>query len=520
MVPAWTIRPTPGRPPRGARYEEPHTAPDDSHVPFDIERIDGGLFGGAATVDLTDDALMVGSMPPPDIDEIVDPLRAPDWTARDDANPERDSDPEPSEVPAWTPTDRGASIADSDVKEVRPAERAEEFPVWDPTGKHTRPERHSAPARRFSFADILGFGLEDEQLMTAETPLDTMIEAGPVAAQEAEPSDWLDFPRLADVVTEDPAQTNELIERLWHATAEHDVTVPRAEPQLAPIDLQQMFKSNRTFRWSVLAATAVLAILVVFVLGAIGRRPVTIAEQRSVAYQEHADRLAAALTGFDATARTITTPSTTTDELSALTADLLTMGTLAHELGEVAREPLPEPSLLGASAPIDRLVNPQELLLQSAEQASTVEHRLGDTLTYRVLIEQAFATGDLPVAANEGDIGDIGAELSVVEATTEQIVAQLPDDPFFATYTDSAVALFGSFREWQVAYLSALRDGDVGGAGVLRRDWQDGVAAFRAGIAGPLMAVDTWSSGELAHLRGVIDVALERLGDPAPDTDA
>jgi hypothetical protein len=178
----------------------------------------------------------------------------------------------------------------------------------------------------------------------------------------------------------------------------------------------------------------------------------------------------------------------------------------------VAGVPLPEPSLLGASGPIDRLVSPQELLQQSAERALTVERRLGDALTYRVIMDQAFITGELPVAAREGDLGEIGAELSVVEATTEQLLAQLPDDPFFASHAAAANQLLATFRDWQVAYLGELRDGDVAGAGVLRRDWDSAVARLRSDLAAPLMAMDTWASEEIAHVREVTELAVERLG--------
>ena len=492
MVPAWTIRSSVDRPPRGQ---------DRQHLPGATPAAPAVHREEEPSIDATSiDIDLRTARKPFDIDALESGLLAPQGP-RTDLIPQivvaelETSDPEP--IPVSHPA------------ALEPDGAPDALPVWDPTGKHTTattpvPDLRS---RRLSFADLLGFGIDmDETVSTHEH--DVIVESAPEEVPTPIPT-WNDMPTLSDVVTAENASTNELVQRLWDATAEHPVAVP--EDQLAPFDIQAMFRSNRTFRWSVVAGALAVLVVGILTMRAIGQRPVAIAEQRAVAYETNADRLTSALTGFDATARTITNPATTADDLSLLTGELLSVGTIAHDLAEVATEPLPEPSLLGASAPIDRLASPQDLLQQASERALTVERRLGATLSYRVLMTQAFVTPELPVAAREGDIGELGAELSVIETTADQVLGQLPDDAFFASYTASANDLLDEFRKWQVDYLSKLRDGDVAGAGVLRRDWQASVSAFRAEIAMPLMAVDTWSSEQLRQLREQLALATERL---------
>ena len=109
--------------------------------------------------------------------------------------------------------------------------------------------------------------------------------------------------------------------------------------------------------------------------------------------------------------------------------------------------------------------------------------------------------------------GDGALDFDVAtSATTEQLLAQLPDDPFFATYTERAHGLLDQYEDWQVDYMAALRDGDVAQAGVLRRDWELELQEFDAAIGSPLMAVDTWSAEQLVHLRTLLDEALQLLG--------
>ena len=404
--------------------------------------------------------------------------------------------------PGWTQSGADDGVGGTRTQ-AQSATLDPEYPIWDPTGRHSGAgaPTHPSERRRFSFADMLGFGDDTETFSIDDLEGDLAAEGD---------RSWADFPTLASVAVDD-APTNQLVERLWHATAEHPIAAPA--DQLAPVDIQELFRSNRTFRWSVLAGAVIVLIVALFTLRAVGQRPVTVAEERALEYSQGIDAVASSLLGFESTARTIANPATDTSALGALTGDLLLVGGAARRLAESAGEPLPEPSLLGPSAAIDRLQSPQELLRQAAEATLTVERRLGDAVSYRVLIDQAFVTSELPVAARESELGDIGAHLSVVQATSERALAQLPDDAFFASHADAASALLDSFETWQVQYLDALRQGDVAAAGVLRRDWQNAHAAFTADIATPLMAMDEWSAEEIEHIRGLLAVATERLGD-------
>ncbi len=547
LVPAWTTRPNRHRPPLRRDGVSPRSAPPppdqiaidlrDSRQPFDQDA--AGLFdatgiseSGRVTTGATTPAPAPAVRPPSP--EPAQPSSVPTPRLLPPTPPVSPAAPQGPEaaskgavVEAGRPhpqpelhQPRTSTVDGSADTELCPPEQEFRLPIWDPTGEHSGRDQRPHPARRrFTFADLLGFGIETDEPVSEPLSLAT-------AVPEAQPADrmpaadptrdvWADFPRLSDVATSEPLRTNELVQRLWDATAEHPIS-QSVESVAAPTAIPEMFRANRTFRWSVVAGALMVLVAAVAGLQALGQRPVAVAEARAAQYADSLDRLAAGLTGFEATSRTILNPATPVPDLGSLTGDLLSIGSLARDVAEVAAQPLPEPSLLGASAPIDRLRSPRELLQQAAEGALGVERRLGAALTYRVLMSQAFVMPELPVAAGEGELGGIGAQLSVVQATTDQVLDQLPDDPFFATYTEAARDLAARFQEWQVAYLTALRDGDVAAAGVLRRDWQGELAAFRAGLATPLMAVDTWAGSELDHVQELIDLARRRLA-PAVD---
>lgn len=409
----------------------------------------------------------------------------------------------PAPTPAPDAVDH-TPLREEPVEEIlTPAERAE--------ADAEQPKVRS----RMSFADLLGFGASGDgpvEYTTEEFDLPEWPMAGTTTLEPPTPppTEWNDL-RLGDVATRPATGTGELVQRLWDATAEQQ-TVPSTGVLGTPIEVSDTYRSGRTFRWTVVIAGIGVVVLSLVALRLAGQRPVEIAEQMAADLRVQSSRLSASLVGFDATARTVVDPASTVGTLTQLTPELSSLDAFARDLAATAGAELPQPSLFGPSAPIELLESPRQLLQQASERALTLERRLSDTVTYRVAIAQLFLSPDLPVTADEAALADLGAELGLMTATSERVLGQLPDDPFFASHTATGVETLEYLQEWQVDYLGTLREGDAVAAGTLRREWHQTVAVYRSEAAAPLSALDEWSSSELTHLHELMERATGRLG--------
>ena len=315
---------------------------------------------------------------------------------------------------------------------------------------------------------------------------------------------WDSLPTLADVAVDDDtlATTGGSIQRLWDATEDHSIVVTPIE---APVSDPQrrLLDSQRVRRSAVLALVAAL-MLVGWGVRQLSSQPERVAIAREAQYATAAHQISEAIGPVARSVVLLTLEDLTPSDFSQLTSDLDVLDGIARRAAGLAVEPLPRAQIVGSSLPFDELVLPQSLLQRGSMQALNIEQRIGDAVSYRLIFATAFDLPELPSEATLLDIGTIGADLSVAIAETEQVIAELPGDAFFASHRQQASDLLVSITDSQADYFDALRNGDTVAATAIRDAIVRSVTELRSSLSEPLAATEAWTQGQVTQLQEVL----------------
>jgi hypothetical protein len=363
------------------------------------------------------------------------------------------------------------------------------------------------PVEEIDRTDLLPSEVEEEDSGSIASLLgfsERQVNFVPDWARELETTGdtaWDSLPTLADVaVSDEPtSSTGSSVQRLWDATEDHTLVVaPLDESVEAP---QPRLLDDQRFRRTATIALVVVAALIGLAAQFVGSQP----ERDAVAFEARYETAAAQITEatgpVSRSVALLTMEGISASDFAQLTGDLDVLDGIARGAAGIAAEALPEAPIVGSSLPIDSLILPKSLLEQSALQALNLESRIGDAVSYRIIFERAFDLPPLPTEATLVDIGVIGADLSVVIAENEQILAELPDDPFFGRHRQEAVDLLQYITESQAAYFDALRANDTFAATAIRNEITRRIAESWATLAEPLAATEAWAQTQVARLR-------------------
>jgi hypothetical protein len=137
----------------------------------------------------------------------------------------------------------------------------------------------------------------------------------------------------------------------------------------------------------------------------------------------------------------------------------------------------------------------------AAEIGLTLERRLGDALSYRLLYAKTFQLPQLPTVATQDQISQIGVALGLAVTSTNDAIGNLPDEPFLSEHKLAAFQLAQRLDDWQIEYLEALRTGDTATAGPLVQEITQRVDALNTELGAPLAAIGEWAQTQLQTLQ-------------------
>lgn len=228
-----------------------------------------------------------------------------------------------------------------------------------------------------------------------------------------------------------------------------------SKPEVDP-ELSKQVRSNRSFRWPIVAVLGLLLIAVV--VGAFWLPRATEAEAITVR-QSYYDASAAVrnqLPASQASLDVITNPTSTNDQLNGSIPAIAQLDTLAFGMQDVAAEPLPTVIPFLPRGAIDELEPLQETTALLGEDGDAIAKRLGNAYIYRISIPVLMSPGNLPISASTETINTISVTLAASLADDSAVVSELPDDPTFAAVHTEALNSHERYAEWQTEYLAAL----------------------------------------------------------------
>jgi hypothetical protein len=378
---------------------------------------------------------------------------------------------------------------------ARPGSAPSERPATDRPSPIPAP----APTIRYDSTLIEMFGFSE--------PIPAAAAATAVLAKpEVDPLPGLPALKEMRRPTDAPGDTGTLVTRLWAATE----TTPLIT-DWKPASFDSLAASGRTFRWPIIVA----ALLVLFgglaLIHSASTMPEHAATTAKQTYLHATTDYAAQLPNAHQTVAVITDPASQTAALSDAAVSLSSFDSPARALFEVAAEPLPTVLPLVSRTPLDALTPVRRSMATASEIGLSVERRLGDALSYRLVLEKAFQLPQLPTAATQQQIATLGVSLGLAVTTTSESVTQLPDEPFLAEHLAGATQLSLRLDDWQVEYLDALRQGDQEQAAALVQEIDQRIAALQAGLASPLAAMHDWAETQLNTLEGQLDTITAEL---------
>lgn len=300
-----------------------------------------------------------------------------------------------------------------------------------------------------------------------------------------------EFQRPTDV----RGDTSTLVTRLWEATE----TAPLID-DWKPDRLDPVVVSGRTFRWPIIVAAILLAMGGLAVIQALQDMPQRAAAEASASYQSAAADFEAVLPQAEQALAVITDPTADGTALSEASVALSAFNDRARNLFDTAAEPLPATPPLVSRAELDALSPVRTSMANAAEIGLTLERRLGDTLSYRLLYAKAFQLPDLPVSAMQDQITQLGIALGLAATNTGDAVADLPDEPFLSEHKLASLRLSRRLDDWQIEYLDALRTGDAATADSLISEMSQRVGTLTTSLSAPLAAINQWATTQLQTL--------------------
>ncbi len=366
-----------------------------------------------------------------------------------------------------------------------PKTRPTPKPVTPPREPQEQPRPQELPPIRYDSTLIEMFGFAEERAVSA-TATAVLPEPEPLVPRLREfrlPSD-----RVGD--------TSTLVTRLWESTE----TAPLIE-DWKPDRVDPLVMSGRTFRWPIIIAAILLFIGGLAVIQAVQDMPERAATEARATYHAVAGDYQALLPEADDAIAVITDPSADTSALSDASVSLSAFNDGARNLFDAAAEPLPTMPPLVSRAQLDALTPIRQSMAGAAEIGLTLERRLGDTLSYRLLYAKTFQLPQLPTVATQDQISQIGVALGLAVTSTNDAIGNLPDEPFLSEHKLAAFQLAQRLDDWQIEYLEALRTGDTATAGPLVQEITQRVDALNTELGAPLAAIGEWAQTQLQTLQ-------------------
>lgn len=255
--------------------------------------------------------------------------------------------------------------------------------------------------------------------------------------------------------------------------------------------LSPVLRTRRSFRWP---AAVFVVFLIVAVALAILWLPVALRHDTIAVKQTYADSALALrrhMPSAQAALDGITSPETTSEELSSTVPIISQLDSLAHELEVAAATPLPRTLPLLRNGDVAALEPLRDTAQIHAAQASEIARQLGYSYVYRTTIPHLLTTGDLPTVADVQTINSLSVSLASSLVDDSTAISDLPTTEATADLNDAAHASVGRYASWQDEYLTALSEGDESAAAKLVDELED----LRSGLK-----TDLDASGGIARV--------------------
>ncbi|MBT8213099.1 MAG: hypothetical protein KJN71_08130 [Acidimicrobiia bacterium] len=232
-----------------------------------------------------------------------------------------------------------------------------------------------------------------------------------------------------------------------------------------PTTMSKVYRSRRTWRWSIIFSALFIAAIVGTAMLWAPRYAEDQVEERRTEFGE----LALALQGTLPAAADAIGPVTGPDSTEALTAINAIAGLqdAATNLDRLATEDHPSGLPFIGPDPGDELEPIRARAARLAPLADSLGRRLTEAVTYRTIADDAFLLPDLPVEADSAATSALSVSLATTLADTVGVAAALPTDPAFEPHRAYLDAATTRYEQWQAEYLDALRRDDALNAGVL-----------------------------------------------------
>jgi len=234
------------------------------------------------------------------------------------------------------------------------------------------------------------------------------------------------------------------------------------DPQLAPA-----LRTKRRFRWP--------AIVFLIFLGALGATLVlwlpNVQEQQAFTVRQNnydaAYSLRTHLPASQSALDSITNPNSSESEIADVMPIVSSLSNRGAALAEVASAPLPVTVPFLTPASMENLGTFTEQSTFLAADASEIARRLNRGYVYRTSMPKLLVTGALPSVASTNEIGALSVTLASSLADDAAVVADLPNDPAFATTLALVSSTLELYSQWRDEYLEALAAQDAEAASVL-----------------------------------------------------
>ncbi len=247
---------------------------------------------------------------------------------------------------------------------------------------------------------------------------------------------------------------------------------PPAAPAAAPErevdpELARQVRSDRSFRWPIVAVVVLIAVAIGVAAFWLPRAMEAEAIATRQTYYDATAAVRNHLPASQAALDVITNPASTNDQLNGSIPAIAQLDTLAFAMRDAAAEPLPTALPLLPKDAITALEPLQETTALLGEEGDGIAKRLGNAYIYRISIPVLLSPGNLPISAGTETINTISVTLAASLADDAAVVAELPDDPTFATVQTLAIDSHARYATWQTEYLAALTSGDSDAAQTL-----------------------------------------------------
>jgi len=325
---------------------------------------------------------------------------------------------------------------------------------------------------------------------------------------EPEPEPLPGLPALNDMrrPTDTAGDTGALVTRLWAAT--ETITPPT---DWKPESFDSLAASSRTFRWPIVIASVVVLFAGLSIIRWASAMPERAVATATASYSSATAAFENQLPETRQTIGIITDTNADTAQLADAAVSLSKLDETARRLFEVAADPLPSMLPLVSRSSLEALTPTRRAMATTSEIGLTLERRLGDALSYRLVFGKAFQLPPLVTTASQQEIATLGVALGLAVTDTQEAIRELPEEPFFTNHLVASQQLALRLDDWQVEYLDALRTGDETTAGRLIQEIQQRIAAVDAGIEAPLSTLNDWAETQLATLQIQLDKISGRL---------